>query len=290
MENDTLTSYVATERARMVADDAIRAELLTKGWGSAEIEAALSTQAAGIGGAKTGATHTAVVPGVFSLIKETWDTFMRSHVFFSILSLVVAIPLFLLTYASSAAKSMGMVGAQEAWILPLCMFLYIGMILLVTPSIFLSLKSGERTDVSLALKKGATRMGRYFGFALVSGLIMLLGFVLFIIPGIIFCVWYTFVGIIAVLENDTLGDALAKSKSYVKGRWWGILWRILCGFMLVYLTYLIVTFIIGMLLGILHVGGEFTTALVGGVAGGFYMSIMCIYHYTLYTHTKESCA
>ena len=95
--------------------------------------------------------------------------------------------------------------------------------------------------------------------------------------------------LIAVLENDTLGEALAKSKAYVKGRWWGIFWRMLCGFILIYLTYIFVTFIIGMLLGILHVSGELATALVGGVAGGFYMSIMFIYHYTLYTRTKESC-
>ena len=285
MENDTLTNYVATERARMVADDAIRAELLTKGWDSAEIEVALGTHDS----AEGNTTRTAVLPGVFSLIKETCGTFMRSYVFFSILSLVIAIPLFLLTYASSAAKSMSMAATKEVWILPLSIFLYIGMILLVTPSVFLSLKSGELTDVALALKKGASRIGRYFGFSLVSGLIMLLGFVLLIIPGVILSVWYTFVGIIAVLENDTLGEALAKSKAYVKGRWWGIFWRMLCGFILIYLTYIFVTFIIGMLLGILHVRGELATALVGGVAGGFYMSIMFIYHYTLYTRTKKSC-
>lgn len=62
---------------------------------------------------------------------------------------------------------------------------------------------------------------------LLSYLIILLGTLLLIIPGIIFAVWYSFVTY-EVLFNAKRGKAaLDSSKSLVKGRWWSIALRLL---------------------------------------------------------------
>ena len=86
MENDTLVAYIATERARGVTDDNIHTELLTKGWGETEVLAALG------GNIEEAAAAAQALPGVFLLLKETKDTFMKSLQFFTTISLVLVLP------------------------------------------------------------------------------------------------------------------------------------------------------------------------------------------------------
>ncbi|MDD2758647.1 MAG: hypothetical protein PHD72_04790 [Patescibacteria group bacterium] len=58
-------------------------------------------------------------------------------------------------------------------------------------------------------------------------LIVLGGTILFIIPGIIFSIWYTFTYYAIIFEEKKGTAALTVSKSLVVGRWWSILWRVL---------------------------------------------------------------
>ena len=53
------------------------------------------------------------------------------------------------------------------------------------------------------------------------------GTLLFIIPGIIFAVWYNFTFYAVVLEGSKGLNAMRASKSLVVGRWWSIAWRLL---------------------------------------------------------------
>lgn len=57
-------------------------------------------------------------------------------------------------------------------------------------------------------------------------LIVLGGTLLFIIPGIIFAVWYSFAFYNVIFENVGGFNALRASKSLVVGRWWSIAWRL----------------------------------------------------------------
>lgn len=60
----------------------------------------------------------------------------------------------------------------------------------------------------------------------VVGLIILGGTVLFIIPGIIFSIWFSFVVYAIVLEEHTSTNAIKDSKAIVQGRWWAVFWRL----------------------------------------------------------------
>jgi len=57
-------------------------------------------------------------------------------------------------------------------------------------------------------------------------LIVLGGTLLFVIPGIIFMIWYAFSFYAVVFEGKTWMQALSASKSLVVGRWWSMLWRL----------------------------------------------------------------
>ncbi len=63
---------------------------------------------------------------------------------------------------------------------------------------------------------------------LIMGLIVAGGFILFIIPGILFSIWFAFsIYNIAIEKNKDPIEALRKSKQLVQGRWWEVFWRIL---------------------------------------------------------------
>jgi hypothetical protein len=52
------------------------------------------------------------------------------------------------------------------------------------------------------------------------------GTLLFIIPGIIFAVWYSFTSYAVIFEGAQGLSAMRASKSLVVGRWWAIAWRL----------------------------------------------------------------
>jgi len=82
------------------------------------------------------------------------------------------------------------------------------------------------------------------------GYIVAGGYLLFIVPGVIFTIWFIFSQYILVTENIGGMDALLKSKAYVKDRWFDILirflviWAIATGVGLVPLLGIIFSFLI----------------------------------------------
>lgn len=64
-----------------------------------------------------------------------------------------------------------------------------------------------------------------FYTSILTALIVLGGSILFIIPGLIFIVWYLFAYSIIIFENKKGWAALRASKALVVGRWWAIAWR-----------------------------------------------------------------
>lgn len=62
--------------------------------------------------------------------------------------------------------------------------------------------------------------------SILASLAILGGFVLLIIPGIIFSIWFAFIPQAVALDGKKNIDALSHSRQVVKGRWWGVFWRL----------------------------------------------------------------
>lgn len=62
------------------------------------------------------------------------------------------------------------------------------------------------------------KFGSYFLVSMMAGFIIILGLVLFIIPGIVFITWFLFVMYVVLFENKFGVDALKASKAYVEGK------------------------------------------------------------------------
>lgn len=84
----------------------------------------------------------------------------------------------------------------------------------------------KKVTIGSALSYAFSRFGALFGTSLLAGLIIMLGLICFIIPGIYFALVYTFVGQVVVLERLSGMPALNRSKSLISGfigRTFGIL-------------------------------------------------------------------
>jgi len=76
------------------------------------------------------------------------------------------------------------------------------------------------------LKKGWSIVWSYWVLSLLSSLLIFGGILLFVVPGIIFSIWFAFAMYILVIEGTKGMDALVKSREYVRGSWWGVFGRI----------------------------------------------------------------
>lgn len=77
-------------------------------------------------------------------------------------------------------------------------------------------------------------------------LIILGGFLLLIVPGIIFSVWYVFATVAVAIDHKPVKEAFTYSKSLTMGRWFQVLWYILAPAFVFLLIEMIVS-------GIVHI-------------------------------------
>jgi len=83
----------------------------------------------------------------------------------------------------------------------------------------------ERPNVSDLLSKSWPLILTYLLVAILAGLAILGGFILLIIPGFIFAVWFSFSTFTLVLENKRGVEALKASKALVAGRFGAVFGR-----------------------------------------------------------------
>jgi hypothetical protein len=86
---------------------------------------------------------------------------------------------------------------------------------------------GSQPSIGEIYTFAKTRAWKYSLMLLLKGIILLFGFLLLIIPGVLFSVWFAFSGFEIVLNNSGVRESLSKSKDMVKGRFWPVLGRFL---------------------------------------------------------------
>lgn len=97
----------------------------------------------------------------------------------------------------------------------------------IYPALILNLKEESNIGWKRSYRGGFPYFWPFIWVALLTGLAVMGGFALLIIPGIMVSVWLYFASILTVAENARGIDALQKSREYVRGRWWATFWRIL---------------------------------------------------------------
>jgi len=140
--------------------------------------------------------------------------------------------------------------------------------------------SQERIGIKESYRKGWHKIGSYFWVAILAGFITIGGFLLLVIPGIIFVFWFILALIIVIAEDLKGMDALLKSKEYVRGRWGSVAWRV---FFIGVISFLI-SLAFGFILSFLKIPyGEIVARLFNGL---FLTPLGIIYLFLLYNNLK----
>jgi hypothetical protein len=90
--------------------------------------------------------------------------------------------------------------------------------------------------VNQAFKRAWERLPGFTLIGVFSAIIVLLGFVVFFIPGIIFSIYLTFASLAYVVHGSRGKSALLSSLTLVHGRWWKTFWRLIAAGVLSYLV------------------------------------------------------
>lgn len=130
----------------------------------------------------------------------------------------------------------------------------------------------------------------FWQYALLSVLVslaMFVGFILLVIPGIIFFVWFAFSYFVLIEEHIGGIDAMKRSKALVSGKWWAVFGRLVALVFAGLLVGMISGFIFGMLLGDTAIG-EIAVAVFSLVLNAVLAPISVAYLYLMYRELKTS--
>lgn len=120
-----------------------------------------------------------------------------------------------------------------AWLAEYVLPLIGSTILLVIISLFFTIVAGgtvikyssdkfleRETSLSDSFGYASARFLSLAGSAILFCLAVVFGFILLIIPGILFAVWFILSSQCVILEDSTAVSSLGRSKHYVEGNWW----------------------------------------------------------------------
>lgn len=89
-------------------------------------------------------------------------------------------------------------------------------------AVYKYLAGGEEQTVLSLINEAQPIAKTILPTVILNFLVVLGGFMVFIIPGIIMSMSLAFVTIVAVLENRKMWDALMRSRDLVRGHWWNV--------------------------------------------------------------------
>lgn len=183
-----------------------------------------------------------IVKASFDLYKKHWRTIVPFLALLLIGSLVSGLPIILFPETLAASATTITEIANQFWtMLPYLLASgiisgFVGIMLVLHID---ALYGGKKTAL---LSELATIAGKKFFPALGAGILYMLilfgGMMLFVIPGIIFWLWFIFYNQAIVLDNKKILESLTFSKSLVRGRWWRV-FGLLVGPMLLFIILIV---------------------------------------------------
>jgi hypothetical protein len=205
MVNQELRDYIARCRHAGQSDEQIAAALGQNGWEQADITAGLEE-------------HPGAVPTPVNLPAVQYEQVAGPLV---LLTLGVILPVAIIElfgYLTQRGLWLGPVTEIAAGIIGIvaaCFALWFAL----SAAWYVSRTS---EGVNAAMNHALRRIPSYLWIVILIELIVQFGNLLFVIPGIVFAVWFSF-SVFVLSQEDARGmHALLKSKEYVRGRWWKV--------------------------------------------------------------------
>jgi len=202
----------------------------------------------------------------FDLIKKSVNIFAKKENLVYLIQIYIPMALFSIISIAQNYLPENIRNSTSVWMVSgvvILQLIYLLVSVFVTLSGIIAVGKiigGEELSIKKTYKSA---LPKYWTFLLLSSVLTLayiFGFVLLIIPGIIFVVWFAFSRFAAVEKGLGVKDALLKSKELVKGIYWKILGRLL--------VFGAFTVIVQMLLTMIPYG---VGSVINSLCGGFFI-------------------
>jgi len=184
---------------------------------------------------------------VVELIERTWNRFSRffSNLFpWMVLSCIGSI-----AFGAVHSENLSS-GSFNTW--GLIAALVGGIVTLVSYLALVRIVAEKEADPKDILGNGRASLSLFFPYIwlmILQGFMLIGGFTIFVIPGLIFSVYMTVVVFVFVVEGKRSVDVLTRSWGYITGRWWQTLWRMAVVFFLLVLITLLLGIILSLAFG-----------------------------------------
>lgn len=229
------------------------------------------------------------LPGAMAILKEAFSIYKNKQ---SVLLGIVAVPVLLDVMFNYLT---GDISGVPTWLKTNSTAVIVGVAALIVVYAvvslwgYLAVLSALRDDnlgVTGAYRAGRSKIFSSAWVSILTALIVMLGFLMFIIPGVIFSVWYSFAVFVLVFEDLRGMKALNRSREYVRGIWWKIFAKLL--FVGMYAIVLsIVLSVLGFFMGRLFLGDTMPSMTVDVIYGLFVEPVFAIYLFLVYRYVKS---
>ena len=174
---------------------------------------------------------------IIDLLKKSFDEYIKQVwklaliMLFGCLGAVIFLP-FGLTAFLISFKSFSVWHFDITLILVDLLLVLIGVLFAIIIGLWsrvalFSAVKNQTFSIKQSLADAWPKIASFFWISLLTGLAILGGFILFVIPGIIFSIWFGFSVYVFIFEDVKGTSALRRSKELVKGYWWPVFGRFL---------------------------------------------------------------
>lgn len=215
--NQELQDYIKQARDAGHNDEQIRQELLNSGWSADQINGVLHLNAPLVKNK---------LSGPFTLLKETLGIYKKR---FTILVKLVLVPIIIFSVASVMLLNSLQSSISASVFITFVLVSIVGTIysIVITGATIKMSNLQENLTTAEYFRLSLKMTPALLLVLLFSGLAVLGGFLLLLIPGLIFGVWFSLSAYSLIHENLRGRAALLRSKELAKGYWWAIFGRIL---------------------------------------------------------------
>ncbi len=224
-------------------------------------------------------SKTSLLPSVGKLFSDSWKQYNDRFQLFFMISLVASVALLVMQIVQLYLD-------DSAWAIALTIVMAIISIYIsvwVQGAMTLAAHSTEQRDWQGFFSKSQTKVGVLFWASVLSGLAVLGGFILVIVPGVIFALWFVFAGFFIMYENKGAIDSMKASKALVKGNLGGLFGR----FLVVGIVYIAIAIISSVV-------SSFTSPILYAVISALITALITPFFllctYNLYTALKSRAA
>lgn len=297
MINQQLLGYIKQQLQRGFNREKIKNSLIAKGWQESDIDEAFAslTRSSEISSQLfiSQATLTSL-PGAFAILKQALVLYkQRLEIFLGVMLGPILIQITIIIIASRLVDIVIRRGGilefkpfsfrfseNEMIVLEIIFFLifFLSQTWMQTALLYAIKDSQEGISVIEAYRKGWGKIASYLWTSFLMGLITMGGFLFFILPGIIFAIWFSLTKFVLIAEDFKGMDAIVKSYEYVRGKFGSVFWR----FFFISVLYFIAALIFIITFALLKI-----SFISGPIIELFFTPLLTIYSFLVYRNLKN---